>query len=260
MEALVRTAAHLLGEAGSVPLEWQQLRGVSDGVKRAEIPGIGKVAICNGIAAAQRLLAAETWLEEYVAIEVMACVGGCMGGGGEPKSMDPQILQKRMQAIYEMDKQAAHRRSYENQDVQRLYAEELTEPNSVAAHALLHTSYAARNSKRLLLMRFLDCVDRRDARGAASLFHPDGVWSTASSLGDVQGAADIEASINTRLPARKYGARYARHRMAAAADIDDLTVVTPAGERCRFSMDIDTMNEGGRSRMVIRDLVRQMLQ
>jgi len=140
-----------------------------------------------------------------------------------------------------------------------LYATELKEPNSPQAHALLHTTYAARNSKRLLLMRFLDCVDRRDGSGAASLFHPDALWSTASPFGDIQGTANIEAFINTRLPPRKYGPEYARHRMESTADIDDLTVVTPAGERCKFSMEIDTIPEGSQSKMVIRNLVRKIL-
>jgi len=259
MEAIVRTASHFIGEENSLPLEWHQLRGVSAGVKTAEIPGIGKVAICNGIATAQRMLETETWRDEYVAVEVMACVGGCLGGGGEPKSMDPLVLEKRMQAIYDVDKNAVRRRSYENQDVQKLYATELKEPNSVRAHALLHTSYAARNSKRLLLMRFLDCIDRRDARGAVSLFHPDALWSTASPFGDIQGASNIEALINTRLPPRKYGPGYARHRMESAADANDLTVVTPTDERCRFSMEVETLHEGSESRMVIRKLVRKVL-
>ena len=259
MEAVVRTASHLIGDAGSRAVEWHQLRGVNEGVKTAEIPGVGRVAVCNGIAAAQRMLQTETWRDEFVAIEVMACVGGCLGGGGEPKSMDPLILQKRMQAIYEVDKNAPRRSSHENRDVQKLYATELTAPNSVRAHALLHTSYAARNSKRLLLMRFLDGVDRRDGRGVASLFHPDASWSTASPFGDIQGAAAIEAFINTRLPARKFGPAHARHRMASASDIDDLTVMTPAGERCRFSMETEILREGRESRRVIRRLVRQVL-
>lgn len=259
MEAMVRTASHFIGEENSLPLEWHQLRGVSKGVKTTEIPGIGKVAICNGIAAAQRMLETQTWRDKYVAIEVMACVGGCLGGGGEPKSMDPLVLEKRMQAIYDVDKHAPRRRSYENQDVQKLYATELKEPNSVHAHALLHTSYAARNSRRLLLMRFLDCVDRRDADGAASLFHPDALWSTASPFGDIQGASNIEVLINTRLPPRKYGPEYARHRMESTADVDDLTVVTPTGERCRFNMEIEILNEGNQSRMVIKELVREVL-
>jgi len=259
MEAVVRTASHFIGKENSLPLDWHQLRGVNKKVKTAEIPGIGKVAICNGIAAAQQMLETETWRDEYVAIEVMACVGGCLGGGGEPKSMDPLVLQKRMQAIYNVDKNAPRRRSYENQDIQKLYATELKEPNSVHAQALLHTSYAARNSKRLLLMRFLDCVDRRDGSGAASLFHMDALWSTASPFGDIHGASSIEEFINTRLPQRKYGPEYLRHRMESAADIDDLTVLTPVGERCRFTMEVDTLHEGSQSSMLIRNLVREIL-
>lgn len=259
MEAMLRTAAHFLGVEDALALEWQPLRGVGKGVKTAEIAGIGKVAICNGIAAAQHMLATEEWRDEFVAIEVMACVGGCLGGGGEPKSMDPLVLEKRMRAVYEIDARALRRRSYENRDVQALYAGELKEPNSAHAHALLHTSYAGRNSKRLLLMRFLDCVDRRDGAGAAALFHPDGAWSTASPFGVLQGAASIKALIDTQLPARKYGPEYVRHRMASPADVDDLGVVTPTGERCSFSMEVDTVREGDQSMMVIRKLVREML-
>ena len=259
MEAMARTAAHLMGADSSLPLEWQQLRGISQTVKTTEIPGIGKVAICNGIAAAQRLLETDAWRREYVAIEVMACVGGCLGGGGEPKSMDPDILQKRMQAIYEIDKRSARRRSYENQDVQKLYATELTQPNSVAAQALLHTSYAARTSKRLLLMRFLDCVDRRDGAGAASLFHPEGLWSTASLFGDIHGASSIETFINTRLPARQYGPEYRRHWMDSAAEIDDLTVVLATGERCRFTVELSPTDADSPSKMLIRRLIRHDL-
>lgn len=259
MEAVVRTASHFIDKENLLPLEWHQFRGVDKGMKMAEIPGIGKVAICNGIAAAQHLLETESWRDEYVAIEVMACVGGCLGGGGEPKSMDPLVLEKRMQAIYAIDKNVPRRRSYENQDIQKLYATELKEPNSVHARALLHTSYAARKSKRLLLMRFLDCVDRRDGSAAVSLFHPDALWSTASPFGDVQGVTNIKALINTRLPPRGYGPEYARHRMESTADIEDLTVVTPTGERCRFSIEVDTLHEDGQSRMVISNLVREVL-
>ncbi|MDG6778597.1 [FeFe] hydrogenase, group A [Thiomicrorhabdus sp. zzn3] len=259
MEAVVRTATHFIGKEDDLPLEWHQLRGVSTGIKTADIPGIGKIAICNGIAAAQNLLATESWRDEYVAIEVMACVGGCLGGGGEPKSMDPQVLEKRMQAIYAIDKQAPRRRSYENRDVQQLYATELDTPNSEKAHKLLHTTYAARHSKRLLLMRFLDSVDRRDATEAASLFHPDAVWSTASPFGDIHGVSKIKALIEDRLPPRQYGPNYARHRMQTAADIDDLTVITPAGERCRFTMETATLQAGAQSKTVIKKLVREAL-
>jgi hypothetical protein len=257
MESIVRTASHVIAGGTTPPLEWHQLRGVEQGVKTADVPGVGKVAVCNGIAAAQRLLETDAWREEFVAIEVMACVGGCLGGGGEPKSMDPAILEKRMHAIYEIDEQAPRRRAHENPDVQKLYATELTQPD--VAHALLHTSFAGRDSQRLLLMRFLDCVDRRDAAGAASLFHPDGLWSTSSAFGDIRGAGNIEALIQTRLPPRKYGPAYARHRMESRAAFDDLIVVAPGGERCRFIMETDMLRGGHRPRMVIRRLVREVL-
>lgn len=156
-----------------------------------------------------------------------------------------------------MDKQARQRRSYKNPDVQKLYAMELKHPNSAHAQALLHTSYAERNSERLLLMRFLDCVDRRDGRGAANMFHPDASWSTDSGFGDIHGAANIEAFIDTQLPSRKYGRKYARHRMESAAAIDDLSVITPEGERRRFRMEMDTLQERGQSRTVIRKFVRE---
>jgi iron-only hydrogenase group A len=259
MEAVARTVSHLLGEDDVAALEWHALRGVGGGVKTADIPGAGKVAVCNGIAAAQRMLQTETWRDEYIAIEVMACVGGCLGGGGEPKSYDPLILEKRMHAIYEMDRLAPRRCSHENPDVIRLYESELMRPNSAYAHALLHTSYAARNSTRLLLMRFLDCVDRRDAAGAASLLHTDIVWETASPLGEIHGIANIGEVINKRLPPRKFGPGYVRHQMASAADKDDLDVVTPTGERCRFSVEVEVVFEGSQPKTLIRKLVRQVL-
>ena len=249
----------MIGEKKSLQLDWHQLRGVNEGVKTAEIPGLGKVAICNGIAAAQLMLKTDTWRDEFIAIEVMACVGGCLGGGGEPKSMDPLILEKRMHAIYDLDKQAKRRGSHENQDVQKLYATELKEPNSIQSRALLHTSYAARNSMRLLLMRFLDYVDRHNGNGAASLFHPDAVWITNSAFGEIQGKSNIERFINTHLPARKYGPEYTRHRMESEADSDSLIVVTPKAERCHFHMETETVIEGNHSTMLIKKLVREAI-
>jgi iron-only hydrogenase group A len=240
MEAIARTASHFAGREDSLPTEWHQFRGVQKGIKSAEIPGVGQVAICNGIASAQNMLKTDDWRKEFVAIEVMACVGGCLGGGGEPKSMDPDVLEKRMQAIYKVDKNSPRRRSYENQDVQKLYATELEKPNSARAHELLHTSFAPRKSARLMLMRFLDCVDRRDGESAGRLFHTDALWSTASPFGDIQGSKNIEAFISSKLPPRKYGPEFARHRMLSAADINDLTVITPTGERCQFTVEVDS--------------------
>lgn len=258
MEAMARTAAHLADPDSAPTLEWRALRGVNAGVKTAQVPGVGAVAVCNGIAAAQRMLQTDDWRTHYVAIEVMACVGGCLGGGGEPKSMDPDVLKKRAQAVYAVDGAAPRRRSFENPDVQALYASELGRPNSAAAHALLHTRYAGRRSKRALLMQFLDCVDRRDGRAAAALFHPDGVWSTASHFGDVQGAERIEALVSTQLPPRKHGPAFVRHQMASAADGDDLTVILPDGQRCRFEIALETAQREGQDTTLIKSLVRRV--
>jgi NADH-quinone oxidoreductase subunit G len=108
-------------------------------------------------------------------------------------------------------------------------------------------------------MRFLDCVDRRDSDGAVNLLHPAARWSTASPFGDIDGALAIGTFIKTRLPARTYGPAFERHRMESAADIEDLTVVTPRGERCRFTVVLDTLHDGNQPKMLIRSLVRAIL-
>jgi NADH-quinone oxidoreductase subunit G len=240
MEAVVRAAAHLMGAQEALALEWQALRGVDQGLKTTLIPGVGLVAVCNGIAAAQHLFSTPDWQQMYVAIEVMACHGGCLGGGGEPKSDDPAILQKRMQAVYEIDATAVHRRSYENPSVQSLYAQGLSHPNSPQAHTLLHTGYAARHSLRSVLMRFLDAVDRRDTGTIAQLFHPQALWQTASPLGDIQGLDHIVALVRDRLPSLSApGGSVQRHRMKNPSSADDLSVVTPNGEECRFTLEIE---------------------
>jgi NADH-quinone oxidoreductase subunit G len=258
MEAMVRTVSHFIQEDSLAPVEWHQLRGAYDGVKTAEVPGVGTVAVCNGIAAAQNMLKADAWKSKYKAIEVMACVGGCLGGGGEPKSMDPDILQKRTEAVFSVDANAPRRRSYENLDVQRLYEADLGRPNSPSAHALLHTEYAARHSKRSLLMRFLDCVDRRDGEGAANLFHADAVWCTASPYGDVQGRANIASLVSSQLPPRAFAAGYHRHKMLSAADPEDLDVLTPDGQRCYFTIDLCDPGDDANAAIQIKRIVRRV--
>ncbi len=259
MEAMLRTLSHMIDEKKALQLDWHQLRGVNDGVKTAEIPGVGKVAICNGISAAQKMLNTDSWKNEFIAIEVMACVGGCLGGGGEPKSMDPQILEKRMHSIYEIDKNSPRRNSYENQDVQKLYSTQLKEPNSQEAHAQLHTSFAARNSAKLLLMKFLDYVDRRNGSGAAELFQADGQWVTSSAFGEIRGKENIENLINAKLPARKYGPKYARHRLEAEVDSNQFIVVTPSGEKCRFRLETESVMVESGTKLLIKKLAREII-
>ena len=68
----------------------------------------------------------------------MACPGGCIGGGGQPKSSDKQILEKRLAAVYNLDKTLTTRQSHDNPVVARLYEEFLGEYGSETAHHLLH--------------------------------------------------------------------------------------------------------------------------
>jgi iron only hydrogenase large subunit-like protein len=83
-------------------------------------------------------------------IEVMACPGGCIGGGGQPypprgmKSLDPALLQARAEALYSIDSSKELRRSHENPAIRKLYGEFLGEPGGPKAHELLHTHYKAR--------------------------------------------------------------------------------------------------------------------
>mmetsp|Transcript_1763 Transcript_1763/g.2476 ORF Transcript_1763/g.2476 Transcript_1763/m.2476 type:complete len:90 (+) Transcript_1763:163-432(+) len=77
----------------------------------------------------------------YHFVEVMACRGGCAGGGGQPRSMDPLVLQKRIAGIYSVDERAVIRKSHENPDVQALYKDFLGTPGSSIAKKLLHRHY-----------------------------------------------------------------------------------------------------------------------
>ena len=79
---------------------------------------------------------------EYHAIEIMACPGGCIGGGGQPfHHGDQEILKKRQQAIYEIDRNSKRRKSHENEEVMKLYETFLDKPYGKKAHEYLHTCY-----------------------------------------------------------------------------------------------------------------------
>jgi hypothetical protein len=78
---------------------------------------------------------------DYSFVEVMACPGGCIGGGGQPRSKDKEILKKRQAAIYDVDERSTLRRSHENPIVHAVYEQYLGEPGSEKAHELLHTHY-----------------------------------------------------------------------------------------------------------------------
>lgn len=86
-----------------------------------QIPGVGSAMVVNGIARAVELLGDpdESW-RRHLMVEVMACEGGCLGGGGEPKSDDPEILSKRARAIYAIDAGKTKKKSHQNAQAQSI--------------------------------------------------------------------------------------------------------------------------------------------
>lgn len=82
---------------------------------------------------------------DYQFIEVMACPGGCIGGGGQPVPVDASIRQKRREAIFNCDRTSELRKSHENPEIKTLYDTWLGKPLSERAHSLLHTHYHAQN-------------------------------------------------------------------------------------------------------------------
>ncbi len=164
-----------------------------------------------------------------------------MGGGGEPKSDDPDILQKRMRGIYQIDSTSAVRKSHENKEVQQLYQDMLDgKPLSETSERLLHTSYAARGSPREKLSRFLSAVDQRDGSGAASLCTDNVVWNTnTEKYGAACGRDGVEGLIRDKLPKvnRGCGIEFPRHRLASSTDGTD--VIGPDGSRHHFEVVLD---------------------
>ena len=115
--------------------EWKFLEGV-------EV----KVAVAHGLINARQIMdmiAAGTC--PYHFIEIMACPGGCIGGGGQPIPTNAEIRKKRTEAIYAEDEGMPIRKSHENPEVIRLYKEYLGEANGHKSHELLHTKYNKRN-------------------------------------------------------------------------------------------------------------------
>ncbi len=153
MEAALRTAYEVATGKTLPKIVFNEVRGL-EGIREAEIDIDGKkvrVAVAHGLANARKLiekiLAGEV---KYNFVEIMACPGGCIGGGGQPYSKDPDILAKRAEAIYTIDELKTIRKSHENPAIKKLYEEYLGEPLSHKAHELLHTHYEDRSKKSLV--------------------------------------------------------------------------------------------------------------
>lgn len=153
MEAALRTAVwKLTGESNDSPIEFSEVRGV-EGVKFAEYTAGGatvKVAVASGLANAKQLLEKVKSGEVDVQfIEIMACPGGCVNGGGQvlvPADVRnfTDIRAERAKALYNLDSKYALRKSHESEDIKKAY-EYLGEVGGHKAHEYLHTSYKASN-------------------------------------------------------------------------------------------------------------------
>lgn len=154
MEAALRTA-HQFATGEELPnnaLEFQQIRGL-EGVKETEIQLNGqavRVAVAHGLRHVGEILdrvrqaKADGTEVPWHFIEVMACPGGCVAGGGQPYGTTDNLRAQRAQGLYAEDRTLVRRKSHDNPYVQKLYSEFLEKPGSATAHRLLHTTYTAR--------------------------------------------------------------------------------------------------------------------
>jgi len=147
MEAAVRTAHALLTGRDMAEPKIAALRGLASRKEaQVEIDGqqIG-VAAVSGLGSARALLdEIRDGRDDLHFIEIMACPGGCIAGGGQPLGADLNAIRKRMEALYRIDRDEPVRFSHRNEEVTRLYDEFLGEPYSHRSHQLLHTHYEAR--------------------------------------------------------------------------------------------------------------------
>ena len=151
IEAAVRTAYEIHTGKKLERLDFTELRGL-DGVRSATIDFNGlpvNIGIAHGLGNARKLLDdVKAGKSQFHAIEIMACPGGCIGGGGQPLHHgNSEIIKARAAAIYREDKLKPIRKSHENPFIVELYREFLGQPNSEKAHHLLHTHYFDRKKK-----------------------------------------------------------------------------------------------------------------
>ena len=158
MEAALRSVSEIVTGKPLDKIAFEQVRGES-GIKRAEIE-IGdkkvKVAVAHGLANAQTIMEEiKSGKADYQFVEIMACPGGCITGGGQPiKNAKIQeevdIHKKRAEAMYSIDEKSVIRKSHENLVLKQIYKEFLGEPNGELAHKLLHTHYSKKEKYKFV--------------------------------------------------------------------------------------------------------------
>lgn len=145
MEAALRSVYEIYTGQTLPRIEFQEVRGM-EGIREAEVDLNGfklKVGIAHGLGNARRLLNdIRNGRNQYHVIEIMACPGGCIGGGGQPVHHgNAALLKARTEALYREDRLKPLRKSHQNPYIVQLYEEFLGKPLSEKAHALLHTHY-----------------------------------------------------------------------------------------------------------------------
>lgn len=158
MEAALRSVSEIVTGKPLDKIEFEQVRG-ENGIKRAEIE-LGdkkvRVAVAHGLANAQTIMEEiKSGKADYQFVEIMACPGGCITGGGQPiKSAKIQeevdVHQKRAEAMYSIDEKSVIRKSHENPVLIQIYNDFLGKPNGGLAHKLLHTHYSEKEKYRFV--------------------------------------------------------------------------------------------------------------
>jgi NADH-quinone oxidoreductase subunit G len=154
MEAALRSAYFLITGQELENVDILPVRGMQ-GVKEAEVAAGDlklKVAVAHGLGNARKILdkisaqLAKEGKSEYHMVEIMACPGGCVGGGGQPWGSTMASRARRGETLLAEDRSMPHRRSHENPSIKLVYEKFLGSPNSKKAHQLLHTKYNKRSA------------------------------------------------------------------------------------------------------------------
>jgi len=144
-ESALRTAYYLMTGKNPPKIDVKEIRGLQ-GIKKAKIKLKGKtlkMAVVSGTGNAAKILEElKKNPKAYNAVEVMACPGGCVGGGGQPLPNTPEIRELRAQALYQIDVKDKMRMAHENPVIKRVYKEFLT--SKKIRHKLCHTTYSAK--------------------------------------------------------------------------------------------------------------------
>ncbi|NLJ72308.1 MAG: 4Fe-4S binding protein [Syntrophomonadaceae bacterium] len=152
MEAALRTVYEVVTETELEDVNFTAVRGM-EGIKEAEVDLNGtvvKVAVAHGLSNARQMMEeVKAGESPYHFIEVMACPGGCIGGGGQPITKTNADREVRIEAIYVEDENCEIRKSHDNPEVKTIYEEFLIKPLGDKSHDLLHTHYKAKNKKYL---------------------------------------------------------------------------------------------------------------